>query len=180
MFRTERPPPGARTGSCLPVPAQPAPIPRAKSRERKTAARISSLYYRSHPNESPVAWPDVRPLFGPGDFFDEVGVAMARVGKVRVPATRRAEYQLDLARVAGGDRTANHLGARGDGLAAHGTNKSRRGGHQPNHLPRQRRRRLPVVVRRKAARGHGPPRRKTSGWARTTARATPAGQPSPT
>lgn len=136
---TKQPTPGAPMGSHPPAPARPAPTRQAKSEERRTAARTDYCTIEAaRIGHLPSVGVKVA-LFPPSDLFDEIGVAMARVGKMRVPAAGRAKDQLDLARVACGDRTTNHLGPCGNGLAAHGTNESRRGSHQPDHLPRQRR-----------------------------------------
>jgi len=108
-----------------------------KVRRAKDGCTNHSLYYRSGRNRSPVIGLREN-LFPPSDFFDEIGAAVARIGQVRIPAAWRAEHQFDLARVACGDRATNHPGPYGNGLAAHGTDESRRGCHQPDRLPRQR------------------------------------------
>ena len=72
-----------------------------------------------------------RALFATRGFLGEIGAAVASVGKVGIPARGRAEHELDLSRVAGGNRATDHLATNRNGLAAHGAHERGTACHGP-------------------------------------------------
>src|SRR4051794_27472105 len=66
-------------------------------------------------------------------LFDGGGVAVARGGKVRIPARHGAEHQLDPPRVAGRHRAAPVLRAKLNRLTTHRADRERRHGTTQYH-----------------------------------------------